>query len=222
MKKQILAQVVRNFLDFGNLKIKQIEAVGVGIGAKEKPVVTNKNILFVAGFFSLNGFKTHISDGLVNKDVFLSPCIVLELKKKPKLRFKNQIKFFEKYLAQTKKKRIKQLSNKQYCELIDLALKEGESNEYAEWRKKSVSKTIWVKKLLSEYNKTRKNLDKKDRFSILEFEDGTIRLNFGNTTNENLGKNTGKFPLSDKKKKLSQFLKEFGIFREYLTSNFSI
>ncbi|MBI5150950.1 MAG: hypothetical protein HZA34_00030 [Candidatus Pacebacteria bacterium] len=199
-----------------NLKIKQIESLGGKLGLKEKPIVVNKGILFVAGFLSFNGFKTHISDGIVNKDVFLSPCIVLEIKKKPKLRFKNQVGFFEKYLAQAEKKNVKQLNNKQYCELINLARKEGESNEYAEWRKESLSKITWVKKLLSEYNKTRKNLDKKERFSFLEFEDGTIRLNFGNTTNENLGKNTGTAPLSDKKKKLRQFLSEFVELKKYL------
>lgn len=199
-----------------NLKIKQIELLGERIGLKGKPIVSDKNILFVAGFLGSNGYKTHLSDGLVNKEVFLSPCIVLELKKKPKLRFNNQIKLFEKYLAQAKKKNIKQLNNKQYFELINLARKEGESNEYAEWRKESVSKTIWVKKLLSQYNKTRKNLDKKERFSILEFEDGTIRLNFNNTTNENLGKNTGKFSLPEKRGKLKQFLSEFNNLKEYL------
>lgn len=146
----------------------------------------------------------------------MSPCIVLELKKKPKTRFKNQDKIFEKYLARAGKKNIKQLSNKQYCELIDLGRKYGESKEYAEWRKESAPNTIWGKKLLSEYNKARKSLDKRDRFSILEFEGGAIRLNFGNTTNENLWKDTEKYSLTDKKKKLKQFLAEFKKLKDYL------
>lgn len=202
-----------------NLKIKQIDLLGGKLGLKEKPAVTDAGILFIAGFLSLSGFKTHISDGLVNKEVFLSPCIVLELKKKPKGRFKNQVSLFEKYLTMAKRRSIKQLDNKQYRELMSLARKNGETKEYVEWRKKSLSKIAWLKNLLNKYNKSRKNLDKRDQFSILEFEDGTIRLNFSDTTNENLGKNTGKASLSDKKKKLRQFLGEFKELKKYLMEN---
>ena len=206
-------------INMNNSKIKQIESLRERLGLKEKPVVTDAGILFIAGFLSLNGFKTHISDGLVNKGVFLSPCIVLELKKKPKIRFKNQASLFEKYLALAKRRSIKQLDNNHYRELMSLARKNGETKEYVEWRKDSVPKIVWLKNLLNEYNKGRKSLDKRDRFSILEFEDGTIRLNFGDTTNENLEKSNVKPSLADKKKKLNQFLGEFKEFKKYLIKN---
>ena len=202
------------------LKIKQIESLGKKLGLKEKPIVTNKDILFISGFLGLNGFKTHISDGLVNKKDFLSPCIVLELKNKPEIRFKNQTLFFKKYLANAKKKNINQLENKQYVELLTLARKKGETKDYLRWRKNQMSKTVWLKSLLNEYNKTRKNLKKKEQFSILEFEDGITRLDFGNQTNENLRKSIEKLSLTDKNKKLSQFLDEFKKLKEYLISEF--
>jgi len=198
------------------LKIKKIELLGKKLGLKEKPIVTDKNILFVSGFLGLNDFKTHISDGLVNKKDFLSPCIVLELQDKPKIRFKNQILFFKKYLAEVKKKSIKQLEGKQYAELITLARKKGETKEYLKWRKNQILKTIWLKNLLKQYNKTRKSLNKKEQLSILDFEDGTIRLDFGNQTNENLRKNIEKLSLTSKKEKLNQFLNEFKKLKEYL------
>lgn len=202
------------------LKIKQIELLGKKLGLKEKPTVTEKNILFVSGFLELNGLKPHISDGLVNKKDFLLPCIVLELKNKPKIRFKNQTSFFKKYLANVKKKSISQLEGNQYAELITLAKGKGETKEYRKWRKNQILKTLWLKNLLNEYNKTRKNLSGKDKFSILEFEDGTIRLDFGNQTNENLRKSIEKLSLVSKKGKFNQFLDEFKKLKEYLISKF--
>lgn len=64
-----------------NLKIKQIELLGEKIGLKEKPVVTNKNILFVAGFFGLSGFKTHISEWLIKEDIFFVALHCVRVKK---------------------------------------------------------------------------------------------------------------------------------------------
>jgi hypothetical protein len=145
-----------------NYLIKKIGAVGKKIGLKEKPPVKQRDILFVAGFLVLNEFKiVVISDGLLNKKDFLTPCIVFDTKKKPKIK-------------------------------------------------------AWLKSLLNKYNKTRKNIDKKEKFSILTFSDGTARLDFGNLTNLNLEENFKKLSFADKKKKMKQFLNEFGEFKKYL------
>lgn len=197
-----------------NQKIKQIELLGKKLGAKQKPPVSDKNILFVAGFIHLNGFKTIISDGLLNKKDFLTPCIVLELKNKPKIRFKNEAKLFKKYLTQVKKKNTNQLSLDQYLQLLNLGHKDGETREYAQWRKQATEKKIRLKNLLEKYNKIRKSLNSKERFSILEFEDGTARLDFGNQTN--LMEKFKKITFANKKKKLKQFINEFRELKKYL------
>ena len=133
-----------------NKQIKKIEVLGKKIGLKEKPPVKQKDILFVAGFLVLSGFKiVVISDGLLNVKDFLSPCIVLDAKRKPKIK-------------------------------------------------------ILLKNLLNKYNKTRKGLHKKERFSILEFKGGTTRLDFGNQTNENSRKDIQKLSFANKKKKMKQ------------------
>lgn len=204
-----------------NLKTKHIELLGEHTGAREKPAVSNVGMLFVAGFLVMNGFKPHLSDGLANKTAFLLPCIVLELKKKPKVRFKDQSAIFGRYLTQAKKRSIKQLSNKQYCELIDVGRKNGESKEYTRWRNEAILKTAWLKKLLGEYNKTRKDISEKEKFSILEFEDGTIRLSFGNQLNENLREEIERLPLLEKRKRLTRFLREFRNLKEYLRKDLS-
>lgn len=197
-------------------RIKHIESLGEHIGSREKPTVSNASILFAAGFFAMNGLKPHLSDGLANKTTFLLPCIVLELKKKPKIRFKDQPAIFGRYLAQAKKRSIKQLSNEQYSELLDIAQKNGESKEYAKWRNEAILKTVWLEKLLGEYNKTRKDINKKEKFSVLRFNGGEIRLGFGNQLNENLREEIKKLPLNEKRKRLTRFLHEFKSFKEYL------
>lgn len=142
------------------IQIKKIEVLGKKIGLKEKPPVKQKDILFVAGFLVFNGFKiVVISDGLLDKKDFLTPCIVLDAKKKLKK---------------------------------------------------------WLKDLLIKYNKTRKDISRKEQFSTLEFNDGTVRLDFGNEINQDYRKDIRKLSFANKKKKMKQFMDEFREFKKYL------
>ena len=202
-----------------NTQIKKIESLGKKIGLKQKPPVINRGILFIAGFLDLSGFKTIVSDGLCDKNNFILPCIVLDAENKPKIRFKNQARIFKKYLTTVKKRSTRQLDYRQYMELLTIANKEGESKEYTLWRKKAMIKKKWLENLLNKYNKKIKNINKKEQFSVLEFEDGTIRLSFGDQfTDQPLIKRLNMLPLIGKRKKMNQFMNEFSELKKYLTS----
>lgn len=77
-------------------KIKEIQLKGNTLGQKEKPPIKEKSILFISGFLSSNGFSVHISDGLLNKNDFLTPCIVFKVTRKPKQDILKLIKTYNK------------------------------------------------------------------------------------------------------------------------------
>ena len=97
--------------------IGKIQAKGNTFGKREKPRVKDKNILFVSGFLATSGFSVHISDGLLNKNDFLNPCIAFKATRKSKQDILKLIKTYNKTrknITISKRLSVFEFSNKTY------------------------------------------------------------------------------------------------------------
>ena len=113
-------------------------------------------------FKKLN-LKPSFSSGVIEKTVFVSPCILLEIVKRPIVKHKNQ------------------------------------------------GQTSIIKKLISDFNKQRKN---KKNITLLVFRHGTMRIVSGSQS-MSVFKKRGKMKLSDKKIMLRGMIKELEVFTDF-------
>jgi hypothetical protein len=183
------------------LKIKQL---------KKKFKVKDIGLLETALFLEKLGLSVHISDGVLDKESFIVPCIVFELPKKPKLRFQNENKFLKLYLSKIGKKSIKQMANKEYIDYIFASVKNGETREYKKWRKNNQDKVTYIQSLISKFNKKRK----KSILHLTQFEDGIARIDFGES--DAVFDKRQKMDFPKKKKLFNEMLNEFCVFSSYL------
>ena len=183
------------------LRIKQL---------KKKFEVKDIGLLETALFLEKLGLTVQISDGVLDKESLVVPCIVFELSKKPKLRFQNENKFLKSYLVKIGKKSIKQMTNKEYTDYIFASVKNGETREYKKWRKSNQEKVRYIQSLISKFNKKRK----KSILHLTQFEDGIARIDFGES--DSVFDKRQKMDFSKKKKLFDEMLIEFGVFSNYL------
>lgn len=170
---------------------------------KKKFKVKDMGLLSTGLFLENIGLTIQISDGILNKESLIVPCVVFELSKKPKIRFLNENKFLKSYLNKIGKKKIKEMDNREYINYIFSSAKNGETQEYKKWRKENQKKFIFIQNLLSRFNKKRKSL----LLHITQFEDGVARLDFGD--NNSVFTKRQKIDFSKKKKLYNDMLDVF-------------
>jgi len=162
--------------------------------------------------FKKIGFKADFSSGLVDKTSFIPPLILLEERKKPKLRFKNQKVFWKKYLKKTGRKGLKDMTNSEYIKYITESDKNGETKEYIKWRKNNQKKRIIIKKFIANFNKKEKNR----KITLLAFEDGIMRIESGNQLDDSLFDRRQKKKLSTKKIMMKEMTEELELFVNFV------
>lgn len=157
------------------------------------------------------------SSGVANdKTVFVSPCILLEEVKRPKLRFKNQNLFLKNYLKKTGGKGLKDMTNSEYIKYITESEKNGETKEYIKWRKNNQKKILVIKKLITDFNR----IKNKREITLLVFEDGTMRIESGRQS-MSVFKKQGKIKLGGKKIMLKEMIKELESFVNFVKEKIS-
>lgn len=179
------------------LKIKQLE---------KKFKVKNIGLLTTGLFLENLGLTIQISDGILDKESLIVPCVIFELSKKPKLRFLNENKFLKSYLTKIGKKKIKEMDSREYIDYIFSSIKNGETREYIKWRKNNQKKVKYIHSLISNFNKKRK----KPILQLTQFEDGVARIDFG--TDDSLFNKRQKMSFVKKKKLFDEMLNEFCLF----------
>ncbi len=184
-----------------NSKIKQLE---------RKFKVKNIGLLTAGLFLEDFGLTIQISDGILDKESLIEPCIVFELSKKPKLRFLNENKFLKSYLTKIGKKKIKEMDNREYIDYIFSSVKNGETREYKKWRENNQKKVRYIHSLISKFNKKRKN----PILQLTQFEDGVARIDFG--ADDSLFNKRQKMSFVKKKKLFDEMLNEFNSFSNNL------
>jgi len=178
---------------------------------KDKSVIRLSNTLQKFRF-SIVAF----SDGLINKEDFLSPCIVLTPINMPKIRLNGEKETLKKYFDKYGKKKVSDFTAKEYTDYLNFAEKAGETKEYIIWRKSSKNIISNLIKKVKEFNYLNKN---KFRLSILKFSDGSIRLDFGNQKKDEVRRLCRKLSLSAKKNVLKDMFFQFDLFRCFLSKN---
>lgn len=179
------------------LKIKQLE---------KKFKVKNIGLLTTGLFLENLGLTIQISDGILDKESLIVPCVIFELSKKPKLRFLNENKFLKSYLTKIGKKKIKEMDSREYIDYIFSSMKNGETQEYIKWRENNQKKVKYIHSLISKFNKKRK----KPILQLTQFEDGVARIDFG--ADDSLFNKRQKMSFVKKKKLFDEMLNEFGLF----------
>lgn len=179
------------------LRIKQLE---------KKFKVKNIGLLTTGLFLENLGLTIQISDGILNKESLIVPCVIFELPKKPKLRFLNENKFLKSYLTKIGKKNIKEMNNREYIDYVFSSVKNGETREYKKWRENNQKKVKYIHSLISKFNKRRKN----PILQLTQFEDGAARIDFG--ADDSLFNKRQKMSFVKKKKLFDKMLNEFGLF----------
>lgn len=179
------------------LKIKQLE---------KKFKVKNIGLLTTGLFLENLGLTIQISDGILDKESLIVPCVIFELSKKPKLRFLNENKFLKSYLTKIGKKKIKEMDSREYIDYIFSSIKNGETREYIKWRENNQKKVKYIHSLISKFNKKRK----KPILQLTQFEDGVTRIDFG--ADDSLFNKRQKMSFVKKKKLFDEMLNEFGLF----------
>src|SRR3989338_3701505 len=152
--------------------------------------------------------KADFSDGLIDKTSFIPPLILLEEIKKPKLRFKNQNLFWKKYLKKTGRKSLKDMTNSEYIKYITESEKNGETKEYIKWRKDNQRKIPVIKKLIADFNR----IKNKRGITLLVFEDGIMRIEFGDQLDNSLFDRRQKMKLSKKNIIMKAMTRELELF----------
>ncbi|QQR50065.1 hypothetical protein IPF86_03215 [Candidatus Nomurabacteria bacterium] len=180
-----------------DLRIKQLE---------KKFKVKNIGLLTTGLFLEDFGLTIQISDGILDKESLIAPCIVFELSKKPKFRFLSENKFLKSYLTKIGKKNIKEMGNHEYINYIFSSTKNGETREYKKWRENNQKKVKYIHSLISKFNKKRKN----PILELTQFEDGVARIDFG--ADDSLFNKRQKMSFVKKKKLFGEMLNEFGLF----------
>lgn len=183
------------------LRIKQLN---------KKFKVKDIGLLTTALFLENLGLTIQISDGILDKESLIVPCVIFELSKKPKLRFLNENKFLKSYLTKIGKKKIKEMDNREYIDYIFYSIKNGETREYKKWRENNQKKVKYIHSLISKFNKKRK----KPILQLTQFEDGVARIDFG--ADDSLFNKRQKMSFVKKKKLFDEMLNEFGLFSTYL------
>lgn len=179
------------------LRIKQLE---------KKFKIKNIGLLTTGLFLENLGLTIQISDGILNKESLIVPCVIFELPKKPKLRFLNENKFLKSYLTKIGKKNIKEMNNREYIDYVFSSVKNGETREYKKWRENNQKKVKYIHSLISKFNKRRKN----PILQLTQFEDGVARIDFG--ADDSLFNKRQKMSFVKKKKLFDKMLNEFGLF----------
>jgi hypothetical protein len=165
--------------------------------------------------FKKINLKVSFSSGVANdKTVFVPPCILLEATKRPKLRFKNQNLFLKKYLKKTSRKDLKDMTNSEYIKYITESEKNGETKEYIKWWKDNQKKILYIKKLISDFNR----IKNKRKITLLVFEDGTMRIESGSQSTS-VFKKRGKIKLSGKKIMLKEMIRKLELFVNFVKEN---
>ncbi len=186
-----------------DLRTKQLE---------KKFKVKNIGLLTTGIFLENLGLIIQISDGILDKESLIVPCIVFELSKKPKSRFLNENKFLKSYLTEIGKKNIKEMDNREYIDYIFSSVKNGETREYKKWRENNQKKVKYIHSLISKFNKKRK----KPILQLTQFEDGVARIDFG--ADDSLFNKRQKMSFVKKKKLFLEMLDEFNRFGMYLNT----
>jgi hypothetical protein len=177
---------------------------------KKKFKVKHTGLLNTALFLENLGFEVQISDGIINKESLIVPCVIFELGKRPKSRFLNENKFLKTYLAKIGKKSVSKMNNNEYIDYINESIKNGETLQYKNWRKANQKKFIFIQSLLSRFNKQRKTL----LLQVTQFEDGVARLDFGH--NDSVFTKRQKMDFLKKKKLYDNMLDIFTSFSLFL------
>lgn len=177
---------------------------------KKKFKVKDIGLLNTALFLENLGLDVQVSDGIIDKESLIVPCVIFELGKRPKLRFLNENKFLKTYLAKIGKKSIAKMSNKEYINYINESVKNGETSQYKNWRKANQKKFIFIRSLLSKFNKQRKII----LLQVTQFEDGVARLDFGH--NSSVFTKRQKMDFLKKKKLYNNMLDIFNSFALFL------
>lgn len=177
---------------------------------KKKFKVKDMGLLSTGLFLENLGLTIQISDGILNKESLIVPCVVFELPKKPKVRFLNENKFLKSYLNKIGKKKIKEMDNREYTNYIFSSVKNGETQEYKKWRKENQKKFIFIQNLISRFNKKGKS----PLLHITQFEDGVARLDFGDSNS--VFTKRQKMDFSKKKKLYNNMLGVFSSFSLFL------
>ncbi len=177
---------------------------------KKKFKIKDVGLLSVALFLEKLNLTVNVSDGILNKESLIVPCVIFELPKKPKLRFLNENKFLKSYLTKIDKKNIKKMDNREYIDYIFSSVKNGETREYKKWRENNQKKVKYINSLISKFNKKRKS----PILQLTQFEDGVARIDFG--ASDSVFNKRQKMSFVKKKKLFDEMLTEFGVFSAYL------
>lgn len=166
--------------------------------------------------FKEMNLKVSFSSGLVNKNDFVPPCILLETIKRPKLRFKNQKNFLKEFLKKINKKIFKDMTNTEYCKYLDQSIMHGETKEYLKWRKNNQKKILTIEKLIVDFNKNQSN--QKREVTLVLFEDGSIRIETGSQSIP-IFKQREKMQLGSKKLLMKEMTDELELFVNFIKQN---
>jgi hypothetical protein len=183
----------------------------------KKYQVTNKEVIKLSNTLQKFNFSvTALSDGLINKNIFLTPCIVLAPINMPKFRLNNERQSLKIYFNKYGRKRLEDFRREEYDNYLSFAEKAGETEEYKVWResgKKIISDFI---KKVDEFNSLNKS---KIKLSVLRFTEGSVRLDFGNQKKDMFRLKYSKVGLERKNEFMSLLFFQFSLFNDFLSKN---
>jgi hypothetical protein len=186
--------------------------------AIKKHKITSKELIGLATVLGDNNFSIiALGEGLILKDDFLTPCIILAPLGMPKIRLNGEKSALRIYFKKYKKDRVEDFTAKEYTDYLNFAEKAGETTEYKKWRDYSKKIVLDLDKKIKRFNLINKNTDIK--LSILRFTDGCVRLDFGNQKKEEIRNLYKDLSLNDKKNKMKKMFVQFLLFKKFLLEN---
>jgi hypothetical protein len=179
--------------------------------------IKNKDIIKLSYTLQeLNFSILAIGDGLINKEDFLPPCIILAPISMPKIRLNREIESLKKYFTMYNKKRIEDFTAKEYLDYLDFAERAGETKEYRGWRvssEKTISDLIQKVKKFNSLNKS------KFKLSVLKFDEGTLRLDFADQKKDEIRHKYNKVTMNKKRAIMSALFLQFSLFNIFLNKS---
>lgn len=184
---------------------------------KKNIITSDKRVVKLAKAIQKRGFTiiAH-SDGLILDDDFLCPCVVAAPCKQPLIRYENEVVIFKDFIKGTKLKSLDDFDRKNLNKYFKLLDQEKETLQFKLWRERTKSLASKLKGEIRKFNFKIKEADQNLFVSLMSFEDGTIRIDFGDQRRDKPRKKFSKLSPGNKKLVLEKMLNHFSDFTIFL------